>query len=76
MFVCTKCGKTDNFEFMISPYYKPSEKVKYSFDKKGNLIINADGHTFAPDLTFMNNYAVCSFCGSIYCWDYSQRGNK
>ncbi|MCR5261861.1 MAG: hypothetical protein K6C94_08510 [Candidatus Gastranaerophilales bacterium] len=76
MFVCTKCGKADSFEFMVNPYYKSPEKIKSSVDKKGNLSITADGHTFTPDLNFMNNYAVCSFCGSIYCWDYSKRGEK
>ena len=76
MFVCTKCGKNDCFEFMINPKYKGLKEISCSTDKKGNIVISTDGHSFIPDLTFMNNHAVCSFCGSVYCWDYSKRGAK
>lgn len=72
MFTCTKCKKTDNFELMFSPNYKGSKKIEHRLDKKGRITFTADGHTFTPDLNFMNNYAVCSYCGSIYCWDYSK----
>ena len=30
-----------------------------------------DGYTFTPDLHFMNGHAVCNYCGSINCWEYS-----
>lgn len=76
MFVCTKCGKTDCFELMINPNYEGSKKVEYSIDKKGNINIKTDGHSFIPDLNFMNNHAVCSYCGSIYNWSYSKRSAK
>ena len=71
MFVCKKCKRVDNFELMFSPDYQGERKIERSIDSKGNIKITADGYTFIPDLTFMNNHAVRGYCGSIYCWDYS-----
>lgn len=76
MFICTKCGKIDSFELMLNPNYNGSKEIEYLIDKKGNLKITADGHSFVPDLNFMNNHAVCSYCGSIYNWKYAKRGEK
>ncbi len=72
MFVCKKCKAKDNFELMFNSEYKGEKELKKTVNKKGRVQITADGYTFTPDLTFMNNHAVCGYCGSIYCWDYSE----
>jgi len=71
MFICKKCKRVDKFELMFSPDYQGEMKIERTVDSKGNIKITADGYTFVPDLTFMNNHAVCGYCGSIYSWDYS-----
>ena len=48
----------------------PINKLK---DANGKMMITVDGYTFVPDLDFMNNYAVCGYCGGIYCWDYAKQ---
>ena len=70
MFVCKKCKKADKFELMFSPDYEGEKKITKKYDSKGRIKISVDGYTFTPDLMFMNNHAVCSYCGSIYSWEY------
>lgn len=72
MFTCKKCGKTDNFNLMFNPNYDGEKEVKITTNRKGNITINADGYSFTPDVNFMNNHAVCGYCGSIYCWKKSK----
>ena len=70
MFVCRKCKKIDNFDLMLNRKYDGVGKVDKNIDSNGKLTITVDGYSFVPDLDFMNNYAVCGYCGGIYCWDY------
>ena len=37
---------------------------------KNEIEISVDGYVFVPDLQFMNEHAVCRYCGQIYIWDY------
>ena len=71
MFKCKKCKKVDRFELMFSPDYKGKRQMEKNINDKGHIIITVDGYTFTPDLQFMNGHAVCSYCGSINCWEYS-----
>ncbi len=70
MFKCRKCKSVDKFELMFSPSYKGSKTFDISNTKSGDIQITVDGYTFIPDLGFMNNHAVCRYCGQIHCWDY------
>ncbi len=72
MFTCTKCNHTDKFDLFTSPEYKGEGKIDFSFDKNKSLKIYADDYTFSPDLSFMNKHAICSYCGSICSWKYSE----
>ncbi len=71
MFKCRKCNSIDKFEFMFSPGYKGSKTFSVEYTQNKDIKINVDGYTFIPDLTFMNNHAVCKYCGNINCWDYN-----
>ena len=71
MFICKNCKSVDKFELMFSPDYQGSKTFEQKYNSKKELEITVDGYTFIPDLTFMNEHAVCKFCGQIYIWDYS-----
>ena len=71
MFVCKNCKSIDNFELMFSPDYKGSKKFERIYNSKNEIEITGDGYTFIPDLNFMNEHAVCKYCGQIYMWDYA-----
>ena len=71
MFKCNKCKRKDRFELMFSPEYKGKCVMEKTVNNKGHIIITVDGYTFIPDLEFMNAHAVCNYCGSINCWEYS-----
>lgn len=73
MFICKNCKSTDNFELMFSPDYQGSRDFKQSYNAQNEIEITVDGYTFVPDLAFMNEHAVCKYCGQIYIWDYSGR---
>ena len=60
----------NKFELMFSPDYQGAGNFEQKYDKNGNIIITVDGYTFKPDLSFMNDHAVCKYCGLIYTWDY------
>lgn len=55
---------------MFSPDYKGEKKFVQKLNKKLEIEITVDGYTFVPDLSFMNDHAVCRYCGQIYIWDY------
>ena len=55
---------------MFSPDYKGSKSFKNAYNDKNEIEITVDGYTFVPDLIFMNQFAVCKYCGQIYMWDY------
>ena len=56
---------------MFSPSYNGSKEFEVTYTKSNDIKINVDGYTFIPDLAFMNNHAVCRYCGNINCWDYN-----
>ena len=70
MFVCKNCKSVDKFELMFAPDYKGAKNYKQAYNSKKEIVITVDGYTFIPDLNFMNNHAVCRYCGQIYTWDY------
>ena len=70
MFICKNCKSVDKFELMFDERYRGNKEYSYHYDKKGDMIIDVNGYTFKPDLPFMNNHAVCKYCGQIYIWDY------
>jgi len=72
MFKCRKCRSIDKFELMFSPDYKGAENFSIEYNENKDIKITAGIYTFIPNLAFMNNYAVCSYCGGINCWDYEQ----
>lgn len=72
MFLCKNCKSIDKFDLFPSSDYKGEGKVNVIFDKNGNFKISVDNHLFVPDLSFMNKFAVCDYCGSIYSWEYSK----
>lgn len=73
MFKCTSCKTVDSFELMFAPDYNGSKTFQISHNAKGEVEITVDGYKFIPDLEFMNSFAVCKYCGSIYHWDYDVR---
>ena len=76
MFICKNCKSIDKFELLISPDYTGNQELKIRYNSRDELEISVDGYTFIPDLRFMNEHAVCKYCGQIYTWDYSFLKNK
>lgn len=72
MFLCGNCKSTDKFDLFPSSDCDGDGNIEVISDKNGTLKISADNHFFTPDLSFMNEYAVCSYCGSIGLWEYSE----
>ena len=70
MFKCKACKQVDKFELMFSPEYTGDKHFEQHYNKKGEIEITVDGYTFIPDLQFMNQHAVCRYCGQIYMWEY------
>ena len=76
MFVCKNCKSVDKFELMFSPEYKGGRSFSQAYNKNAQIEITVDGYTFVPDLRFMNEHAVCRYCGQIFMWDYSSQEAK
>lgn len=70
MFKCKNCKQIDKFELMFSPDYKGDKNFEQNYNRNKEIEITVDGYTFVPDLSFMNDHAVCRYCGQIYIWDY------
>ena len=70
MFICKNCKSKDKFELMFSRNYTGEKIFEQSYNEKNELEIIVDGHKFVPDLQFMNDHAVCRYCGQIYMWEY------
>ena len=70
MFICKNCKTVDKFELMFSPDYKGNKSFDLKYNENNDIEITVDGYTFIPDLTFMNQFSVCKYCGQIYMWDY------
>ena len=75
MFACKNCKSVDKFELMFAPGYKGSKNFKWQYNANKDIVITVDGYTFIPDLNFMNQHAVCRYCGQIYMWDYDYNSN-
>ncbi len=76
MFICKNCKSIDKFELMFSPDYNGTRHFSQTYNSKDELEISVDGYVFVPDLQFMNEHAVCRYCGQIYMWDYNMRRNE
>ena len=72
MFKCKNCKSVDKFELMFSPEYDGDRNFEQDYKENGDIEITVDGYSFVPDLKFMNDHAVCRYCGQIYMWDYGQ----
>ena len=72
MFICKNCKSKDKFELMFSPDYKGERNYVQNYRENGDIEITVDGYVFVPDLQFMNEHAVCKYCGQIYMWDYDK----
>ncbi len=70
MFRCIKCNSVDNFGIIFNPNYKGKGEFTTSVNEHDEIVFNVDGYEFIPDLGFMNNHAVCKYCGEIKCWQY------
>ena len=46
------------------------------YNQNGEIEITVDGYKFVPDLQFMNEHAVCKYCGQIYMWEYEVNNNQ
>ena len=55
---------------MFAPNYKGDRHFDQRYNENKEIEITVDGYTFIPDLQFMNQHAVCRYCGQIYTWDY------
>lgn len=76
MFICKNCKSIDKFELMFSPDYTGQRSFAQKYNSKNEIEITVDGYVFVPDLQFMNEHAVCKYCGQIYIWDYSPQTNE
>lgn len=69
MFKCKNCNSVDKFELMFAPGYEGNKNFSQTYTQNGEIEITVDGYTFKPDLNFMNQHAVCAYCGQIYTWE-------
>ena len=69
MFKCTNCNSVDKFELMFAQNYQGDKNFSQAYNSEGILEITVDGYTFIPTLEFMNDHAVCRYCGQIYKWE-------
>ena len=74
MYKCKNCNSIDKFELMFNENYKGNRKFMQKYNNRQQIEITIDGYTFVPTLDFMNEHAVCKYCGQIYIWDYDQKG--
>ena len=76
MFICKNCKSVDKFELMFSPDYRGEKVFLQEYNQNGEIEITVDGYKFVPDLQFMNEHAVCKYCGQIYMRDYEVNKNQ
>lgn len=70
MYKCGNCQNVDKFELMFSEDYLGNREFKQKYNNHRQIEITIDGYTFVPTLDFMNEHAVCKYCGQIYTWQY------
>ena len=46
------------------------------YNDKNEIEITVGTYTFIPDLEFMNEHAVCKYCGQIYIWEKEEENEK
>ena len=69
MFKCKNCNSIDKFELMFDEKYQGNRNFSQKYNARHQIEINIDGHSFIPSLKFMNEHAVCKYCGQIYIWE-------
>ena len=69
MFKCKNCNHIDKFELMFSKDYDKEKTYSIIYNDNNQIEITVGDYTFIPDLTFMNEHAVCKYCGQIYTWE-------
>ncbi|MBQ3311259.1 hypothetical protein IJG72_04205 [bacterium] len=69
MYRCSNCKSIDKFELMFSDDYKGNRNFMQKYNNRKEIEITIDDYTFIPTLDFMNEYAVCKYCGQIYIWE-------
>ncbi len=70
MYKCKNCNSIDKFELMFDENYQGNRNFMQKYNNRQQIEITIDGYTFVPTLDFMNEHAVCKYCGQIYIWDY------
>lgn len=70
MFRCENCKNIDKFELMFAEDYQGNRDFKQKYNNKRQIEITIDGYSFVPTLDFMNEHAVCKYCGHIFTWQY------
>ena len=72
MYKCSNCNNVDKFELMFAEDYEGNRNFVQKYNHRHQIEITIDGHTFVPTLDFMNEHAVCKYCGQIYTWEYER----
>ncbi len=72
MYRCSNCSSVDKFELMFSDEYSGNKNFIQRYNQHHQIEITIDGHTFIPTIDFMNEHAVCKYCGQIYIWEYER----
>ena len=54
---------------MFSKNYDKEKTYSMFYNEDNKIEITVGDYTFIPDLTFMNEHAVCKYCGQIYTWE-------
>jgi hypothetical protein len=67
MFKCKECNSTE-FQLVVQPDYQGTLEV--SCNEFNEVVVKTHNQEFIADLMFMNQFAVCSSCGSIKNWEY------
>lgn len=75
MFRCKYCKSVDKFELMFVQNYEGNRNFSQHYNNRNQIEISVDGYSFIPSLDFMNEYAVCKYCGQTYTWEY-EFGNE
>lgn len=70
MFKCRNCKSIDKFELMFANDYEGNRNFSQHYNNRNQIEINVDGYSFVPSLDFMNEHAVCKYCGQTYTWEY------
>ena len=76
MFKCRNCKSVDKFELMFSKDYDKEKTYTQAYNEKNQIEITVGDYTFIPDLNFMNEHAVCRYCGQIYIWEKEEKNEK